>query len=65
MVPETPLTLSMAKARPALVTIHIATSLVRKVLFSSSMVGFSRTSFISILVIARVTVSLKFASTSA
>jgi len=49
---ETPLTLSMAKTRPALVTIHIATSLVRKVLFSSYMVGFSRTSLISILVIA-------------
>ena len=59
-----PLIFSIATANPAFVSIQNATSRVRKVLFWSSIVGFSMASLTSILVTARVTVSLNAASTS-
>ena len=60
-----PVMLSMAMANPALVSIQMDTRRVRKVLFWSSVVGFSGISFLTTFVIARVTVSLNAASTSA
>jgi hypothetical protein len=59
-----PLMFSIAITKPALLNIQHATNLVRKVLFWSSGVGFSGTSFTSSFVIARVTVSLNAESTS-